>query len=143
MKSLCLLIFSFLFFVQYGFAQKSEENAAILNVMSTQEKAWNEGNLNSFMQTYWNNDSLAFVGSKGITYGWKNVLKNYQKNYTDTVKMGKLHFAIVKIDLIGETNAFVIGAWHLKRSVGDIGGHFTLLFRKIGGQWQITVDHTS
>lgn len=142
MKHFLIFTFAFLF-AQYTFAQTAKDKHAILAQLSVQENAWNKGDLKTFMQTYWKNDSLTFVGSKGVIYGWDNTLRNYEKNYTDTTKMGKLYFDIIKVDLLDATHAFVIGAWHLKRSIGDLGGHYTLLFRKIDGQWVIAVDHSS
>ena len=112
-------------------------------VMDKQVTAWNNGNIDAFMQTYWKSHSLLFVGSKGATYGWQTTLENYKKNYPDTVAMGKLDFNILEIKLLDKNYAFVLGKWHLARTIGDIGGHFTLLFRKINGQWVIVVDHTS
>ncbi len=140
-----LFLFIFLLTAQYSFSQKkgNKDAVSILDAMRRQESAWNNGDLKTFMQTYWKNDSLAFVGSKGVTYGWENVSKNYEKSYTDTVKMGKLHFDIIRLDVLDAKDAFVIGVWHLKRSIGDVGGHFTLLFKKFGNEWFIVVDHTS
>jgi len=124
-----------------AFAQKDED--AIKAVMNTQVKEWNNGNIEAFMQTYWNNDSLLFVSSKGPTYGWKTTLEHYKKSYPDTSVMGKLDFDILEVKLLSPTNAFVLGKWHLTRTMGDIGGYYTLLFRKINGRWLIVVDHTS
>ncbi|MEP6617021.1 MAG: DUF4440 domain-containing protein, partial [Ginsengibacter sp.] len=92
---------------------------------------------------YWNNDSLMFIGKSGVTYGWQQALLNYKKNYADTVAMGHLDFAILQIKKLSEFYYFVIGKWHLARSIGDVGGHFTLLFRKIKNHWLIVADHTS
>lgn len=142
MKRFSLLAITFLL-IQTIFAQKQKDRQAILDVLHLQENGWNKGDLQGFMQGYWKSDSLAFVGSKGVTYGWDNTLRNYEKGYSDTVKMGKLHFDILKIDVMDARHAFIIGAWHLQRSIGDIGGHFTLLFLKVGGKWVIAVDHTS
>jgi hypothetical protein len=38
---------------------------------------------------------------------------------------------------------FVVGKWFLQRSIGNIGGHYNLLFRKINGKWVIIADHSS
>ena len=43
-----------------------------------------------FMKGYWENDSLMFIGKSGVTYGYKNTLNNYKKNYPTTADMGKL-----------------------------------------------------
>lgn len=131
-----------LFFIQNISAQQKNKEE-ILHLLQFQEDAWNNGNIDLFMTGYWNDDSLAFVGSKSVTYGWKNTIANYKKSYPDTVTMGKLHFDILKVDVLDKKNAFVIGKWHLTRSIGDVGGHFTLLFKKFGNHWFIVVDHTS
>ena len=115
----------------------------IKKVLETQLKAWNAGNIDEFMKGYWQSDSLNFVGKTGVTYGWKQTLANYKKNYPDTSAMGKLAFTLLQIRKLSSEYYYVIGKWHLTRSVGDIGGSFTLLFRKIGGQWKIISDHSS
>jgi hypothetical protein len=51
-------------------AQKKEEEA-IRRLLQQQTESWNSGNLNGFMQTYWEHDSLMFIGKNGITQGWK------------------------------------------------------------------------
>ena len=43
--------------------------SAILKVMKDQETAWNNGDLEGFMQGYWKSDSLKFYGSNGLTKG--------------------------------------------------------------------------
>jgi ketosteroid isomerase-like protein len=37
----------------------------------------------------------------------------------------------------------VIGSWNLTRDKGNVGGYFSLLWRKINGKWKIVIDHTS
>jgi hypothetical protein len=37
----------------------------------------------------------------------------------------------------------VVGKWFLKRNAGDVGGHYTLTFEKIKGEWVIIADHSS
>jgi hypothetical protein len=123
-------------------AQKNEAGQ-ITSVLAKQSEAWNKGNIENFMLGYWQNDSLAFISKSGVTYGWKQSLSNYKKNYPDTASMGKLDFTLLQIKRLSEQYYFVIGKWHLTRSIGDIGGHFTLLFRKIKNQWLIIADHTS
>jgi ketosteroid isomerase-like protein len=131
-----------LFYTQNIFAQKND-NAAIQLVLQKQENAWNNGNLEAFMQGYWNSDSLLFVGKSGITYGWQKTLDNYKRSYPDRAAMGKLHFNILEMKPVAEDAYFIIGKWQLTRSIGDIGGYFSLLFKKINGEWLIICDHTS
>jgi ketosteroid isomerase-like protein len=136
-----LLIFSFLLISIAGFSQKDE--AAIRKLMGDQSAAWNRGDIESFMKGYWENDSLMFIGKSGVTYGWKNTLNNYKKGYPDTATMGKLTFTLLSVKKLSPEYSHVIGKWHLQRSIGNLEGHFTLLFRKINGSWVIIADHSS
>ena len=112
-------------------------------VMKFLESAWNRGDIPAYMKGYWNSDSLLFIGSKGPTYGYQKTLLNYLKSYPTTEKMGQLTFDFVKIEILSNSQAFVVGKWHLKRTEDDLSGHFTLLWKKINGEWKIVVDHSS
>jgi len=136
-----LLLFSFL--VLAGNCCRAQDRQAIVNLMRIQEKAWNRGDVESFMQGYWKSDSLVFVGKAGPDYGWQTTLDHYKKRYPDKAAMGQLKFAILQVKVLDATNAFVLGGWHLKRIKDDLGGYYTLWFRKIKGEWKIVCDHTS
>lgn len=115
----------------------------ILDILDRQTQDWNKGDIDSFMKGYWENDSLMFIGKSGVTYGYQNTLNNYKKNYKGPDQMGKLTFNILQVKRISEDCYFVVGKWYLKRNAGDVGGHYTLVFRKINGQWVIVSDHSS
>lgn len=123
-------------------AQTNDEKS-IRQSMNEQLTAWNKGDINRFMETYWKDDSLKFIGKSGVTYGWNNTLENYKKGYPDTAAMGKLDFNILEVKRLSGEYYFVIGKWHLTRSIGNVGGHYTLLFRKVKGKWVIIADHSS
>ena len=122
---------------------QSRDAANIRNVLDLQTKAWNSGNIEKFMEGYLHNDSIMFIGKSGITYGWQQTFENYKKGYPDTAAMGKLDFKIVEVKPLSASNYCVVGKWHLARSIGDIGGTFTLLFQKVKNRWYIIVDHSS
>jgi ketosteroid isomerase-like protein len=132
----------FLLVTSFTFAQSKDESA-IRGILDNQTAAWNRGDIDGFMKGYWENDSLMFIGKSGVTYGWSNTLKNYKKNYPDTATMGKLAFTLIEVKKLSKEYYHVTGKWFLKRSIGDIGGHYTLLFRKINGRWVIISDHSS
>jgi ketosteroid isomerase-like protein len=123
-------------------AHKAQRHA-IQEVMAKQEAAWNRGDLESFMQGYWRSDSLRFIGSRGLTYGWRETLDNYKKGYPTKDAMGTLTFTLISIDMLSRKSAFMIGKWHLSRKSGDLSGHYTLLWKKIKGHWVIVADHSS
>ncbi|MEO6406451.1 MAG: nuclear transport factor 2 family protein [Ferruginibacter sp.] len=137
LTSLCLLL-SLL-----SFSQTNKNDMAIRATLHSQQAAWNNGDLEKFMDGYWQSDSLMFIGKTGVTYGWQNTLNNYKKGYPDTAAMGKLHFDIIQVKPLSAIYYSVVGKWHLSRSIGDLQGHFTLLFRKIKNKWVIVSDHSS
>lgn len=125
-----------------GWAQ-DKDRAAILSILDRQTIDWNKGDIDAFMKGYWNSDSLMFIGKSGVTYGYQNTLNNYKKNYKGADQMGKLTFNILQVKRISKDAYFVVGKWFLKRNAGDVGGHYTLVFRKINGEWVIVSDHSS
>lgn len=134
-----LIVFSF---ITSAFAQSKDE-AIIRSAIDEQRLAWNAGDVERFMGTYWQSDSLMFIGKSGVTYGWQNTLNNYKKGYPDTAAMGKLDFEILEVKRLSVMYFFIVGKWHLTRSIGNVGGHFTLLFKKIKNKWVIIADHSS
>ena len=114
----------------------------IKKVLSAQQNAWNEGNIEVFMQGYWPSDSLTFIGSKGLTYGWKKTMDNYKKSYPDKATMGKLQFDILKLDILSANAAILIGRYTLIREKDQPTGLFTLVWKMIDGKWVIVSDQT-
>ncbi len=140
-KLLLLLLIACLGQLKAGGQSAAEK--AILKILDDQTLYWNKGDLNNFVKGYWNNDSLMFIGSSGVVYGYQNTLTRYKKSYSDTSKMGRLRFEILHIKNLSPEYYYVVGKWFLQRSIGDLSGHYTLLIRKIKGEWKIVADHSS
>jgi ketosteroid isomerase-like protein len=130
-------------FISLTACNDKNDKIAILKVLEDQRQAWNKGNLESFMNGYIKSDSLLFVGRDGPKYGWKTTLDNYKRGYPDKAAMGFLTFNIKEVKLISTDHAFVLGGWHLKREKDEPQGAFTLLLKKVNGEWKIVVDHSS
>ncbi len=138
------LTFALIFVAKVLLAQSPTDRRTILATLDRQTNDWNAGNIKAFMQGYWESDSLMFVGKSGVTYGYRNTYEGYLKRYPDRATMGALKFDIVNLSFPGQGAAFVVGKWHLTRpEAGDIGGYYTLLWRKIKVKWVIICDHTS
>jgi len=129
--------------ISFSVFSQTKDEKEVRNVLATQNAAWNRGDVDAFMVGYWENDSLMFIGKSGVTYGYKNTLSNYKKNYPDTTTMGKLTFTLIKVKRLSPEYFHVTGKYYLTRTIGDASGHFTLLFRKINGKWVIISDHSS
>ncbi len=143
MKKTLIFLFLLSLLAPLSAQKHASDVQAIRAVMQTQQDAWNRGDLEAFMQGYWKSDSLRFIGSRGLTYGWQATLDNYKKGYPNRDAMGTLRFDIISVEILSRRSAFVIGKWSLVRKAGDLSGHYTLLWRKIGGKWVIVADHSS
>lgn len=127
-----------------AFGQSDADQIQIMEILDRQTQAWNDGNLEEFMDGYWQSDSLVFIGSKGLTYGWQATLNNYKRGYPDRATMGHLTFDIKEVRRLGLAHFLVVGKWHLARNeMDDAEGHFSLTWEKIAGQWVIIADHSS
>jgi ketosteroid isomerase-like protein len=124
-------------------ASPEPDRSAIIAILSEQQAAWNRSDVPAFMKGYWNSPELSFAGSSGITRGWEPLLSRYRQRYPDAQAMGQLDFSELEVHFLGKDSAFVLGRWHLKRSSGDAGGIFTLIFQRFPEGWRIVHDHTS
>lgn len=121
----------------------NKEQVEITNLLDKQVVAWNEGNLEKFMETYWKSEKLSFIGSRGATYGWQAALDNYKNGYPNKQAMGILKFTILNISKIDKKTVLVIGKFELTREMGDLSGYYTLVVQKINKDWLIVSDHSS
>jgi hypothetical protein len=116
---------------------------AIQHVMDEQQAYWNRGDIEGFMQGYWQHDSLRFIGKRGITLGWQPTLDNYKKSYPGTENMGRLKFTNLSMEMTGDSSVYVIGKWELFRIADTLSGHYSLLWKNLDGNWLIVADHSS
>lgn len=143
MKQIFIGIFTLFAITLYSCKEGTNDEQAIRTMLEAQVKEWNKGNIESYMHGYWENDSLVFIGRKGPTYGYNATLERYKTGYPDTEHMGQLTSTIVSMKRLSDDHYFIIGKWALSRSVGDVSGSYTLLIKKINGEWVIVVDHSS
>lgn len=115
----------------------------LAELMNEQSSSWNKGNIDEFMMHYWNSDSLVFIGGNGLQYGWQKNLDRYKRVYPDKSTMGELHFEMLSFEAFSEDAALISGKWYLKRDKGDVGGYYSLLWKKVDDRWKIVYDHTS
>ena len=115
----------------------------VTSLLMLQRDAWNEGNIEKYMSYYWHSDSLRFMGKSGVTKGYQNTLAKYKKSFPDKETMGILTFENLEYEVIDKNNIIVIGSWKLLRTKDNVGGYFSLLWRKINNKWVIIIDHTS
>lgn len=112
-------------------------------ILRAQETAWNKGDLDAFMEHYWNSESLTFSSGGETKRGWQETMNRYREKYPTPEKMGRLALKELEITPLGDSAALVLGKWSVERDSEPLSGNFSLVVRKIDGRWQIVHDHTS
>ena len=90
----------------------------IRGVLDAQVEAWNKGDLDGFMASYWDSDELTFYSGGTVTKGRKAVAERYRKTYqADGKEMGKLTFSELEVEILGPDTALVRGggSWSRRR----------------------------
>jgi ketosteroid isomerase-like protein len=124
-------------------ASPDSERTAILQTIERMESAWNRGDFKGYMAGFKNPD-VVFVSGGKFQDGWQGTLDHYVRDYGGSAKRrGKLHFYNMKVDLLGPDAAMLISQYRLERGSRVTEGVNTRLFRKVGGQWLITMNHVS
>jgi len=123
----------------------SDEEQAIRKVMDEQVAAWNHGDLEGYMASYWNSPEVMFYSGATETKGWQETLARYRHNYQGKGKtMGQLTMSNVRIEMLGPDAALVRAVWSLKLPDGSTPhGLTTLIFRRMPEGWRIIHDHSS
>lgn len=123
--------------------QDLNEINTIKKILSSQQECWNNGDIDGFMQGYWNSEKLVFTSlNHKPAYGWKNTLERYKNIYPTKSSMGELRFEILNLKLISKTTATLKGKWELIRQKDHPNGLFWLDIEKFDNNWLITKDST-
>jgi len=107
----------------------SSDDAQIRAVLDMQTAAWNRGDIDAFMTSYWKSE--------------QTVLDRYHRSYPDRKTMGTVSFSDLEIHLTCADAAYVVGKFHLIRESDQPSGVFSLDFRKFPEGWRIVLDHTT
>jgi beta-aspartyl-peptidase (threonine type) len=125
-----------------GFPSKPDIDDEVLEVLFKQKAAWNQGNIDGFMEFYWRAEELTFQSGNNRVIGWEALLARYDKNYSGQ-SMGVLQFEDILINILSEDLVLVLGRWEVKQTNETAGGLFTLVLQRKPEGWRIIHDHTS
>ena len=121
--------------------RKADEEE-IIDLIRTQELAWNSGDLAGFMQPYWHSEKLTFQSGNRRLNGWQSLHDMYRTNYAGN-KMGRLTFTDLAVNRLAGDVVMILGRWKVEADGQIKEGLFTLIWKKIDGSWKIIHDHSS
>jgi len=120
------------------------DTAAIRALLDRGVAAWNRGDLDGFMATYWRSEELRFASGGNVHRGWQATLERYRSRYgTEPETMGRLAFEETEITPLAPDAAVVFGRYFLEREGVVSNGLFTLTVKRLDAGWRIIQDHTS
>ncbi len=121
----------------------ASEEAAIKAVLASQQNAWNQGDVATFMHGYWDSPGAHLCRHKRHHPWLRSSPGSLQDRLPRPASMGHLEFTDLEVHSLGGNAALVLGKWHLARQAGDVGGVFSLVFQRFPDGWKIVHDHTS
>lgn len=123
--------------------QQTAEAATITALLKAQDAAWNAGDIDGFMNGYWPSEALRFASGGDVVRGYDATLARYKARYPGREGMGELTTADYEIDVVSHDAAIAHGRWNVVTSAGGSTGLYTLVLRKLDGQWLIVSDTTT
>ena len=117
----------------------------VVKVVLAQEKAWNNGDIESWAQEFKNSPDTLCIG-RDISRGYAHILDDYKHNYTTRASMGTISYSELEAHTLSDTFAVCLGKYHLDRSKkegGPADGMFSLVLEKTDQGWKIVLDHST
>ena len=145
MKKLLLLLLCVPLIFSFGEKEQDEKDIeSIKKTLTNQQECWNNGDIDGFMEGYWNSEELIFTSlNHQPTYGWQATLERYKNSYPTKESMGEFIFEIFNVELTSKITAILNGKWELIRMNDHPQGNFWLNLEKIDKNWLIVKDSTT
>ena len=105
--------------------------------------AWNRGDIDGYLAAYWNSDKVRWVSEGTVQYGFEAIAAAFNARFNSLDNMGNLEVANLEIELLGENDALVFGAWIQTTLAARHHGVFTVHVKRMDGEWLIVSDHSS
>jgi ketosteroid isomerase-like protein len=124
---------------------KQSSRDAIVRIIDMQKKAWNSGDLDTFLTGYYDSPDTSYTSGGQEYWGYEALKQKYTRSYgTSRDTMGMLDFSELKVVDVSADSAYCLGHWHLERKdKPSLEGVFTLVFKNTTAGWKIIHDHTT
>ena len=141
LRKSAVLFLIFTFYFSLTLIAQSRDQRAILNVMREEERVWNAGDIEAYVNLYAPLDSTRMILTKGVAAGKPAILAFYKK-YWPKERMGTLTLESESIEIISKKFAYVTGYFHVDLPDGKkVDGRFSGLMIKLKGRWYLYTDH--
>jgi hypothetical protein len=112
--------------------------------VQAQVAAWNRGDLETALDAYCSEPSMAWVTRGGVTHGFDEFAAGMRSDFADRTRMGRYEAELLKTRAVGRRSALVVVRWSITRDGTRLmGGVSTQLWERCRGRLRITLEHAS
>lgn len=123
-------------------AQPESLHDQLVAFMTTSARAWNDGDLTTFMRGYEPAPTTIYISSKGVIRGYNAIRAHYASSYG--TGMGRLSFSDVEVRPLGAGYAVIVARYHVAMKNGaQPTGLFSLILHRSPSGWHIIVDDSA
>ena len=108
-----ILVYATLATILIGCGTPANQEAAIRSVLQEQVEAWNNADLEAFMETYVESKDLRFSSDGTVRRGWEDTKCRYYESYPSKEAMGHLEFEDLAVKPLSSKWAEVHGRYRL------------------------------
>lgn len=122
----------------------SDVQGAVERMLTESAGAWNQGNLDGFMDDYLRSQSTTYIGGPGFVRGYDSIYARYAPWFAPGAQRDSLRFEEIRVRRLAAIEAIATARYILHR--GDTvtaSGPFTLVLRHTSSGWKIIHDHSS
>lgn len=122
----------------------SDVQTAVQRMLSESAVAWNQGDLDGFMNDYLQSDNTTYIGGPGFVKGYDSIYARYEPWFAPGAQRDSLRFEEIRVRRLAAVEAIATARYVLHR--GDTvtaSGPFTLVLRHTSRGWKIIHDHSS
>lgn len=125
-------------------AERNEVEAAVRDVFEAGCMAWNRGDLDGYLESYWDSDRTIWISNGFLTRGRNAIEAAYRSRFQTLQQVGNLTITQLEIDVLTTRDATAFGRWSLVMNNDQSStGFFTVQLKKIEGSWLLVSDHSS
>ncbi len=82
--------------------------------LNRQVDAWNAGDLERAMESYWNSPEMLWISRAGVEKGYQPVLQGYRKDFVDKTRMGVYSYEPLHIEKLSKTAVLYVFRWKIE-----------------------------
>ena len=112
--------------------------------LAAQIAAWNRGDLEAALLSYWDSPQMTWVSRAGVQRGFAAFAQGMRTDFTDPAAMGTYSAEVLDARSLGPEGAVIVFRWQIVKDGRRLmGGTSTQIWRAVEGSWRVVLEHAS